>query len=70
MGTMKLKRVTGDDALYLKTIDSTVQLFRRESKEYGPRCELAWSEAVQLLTHGRTDLLETWIIPGQVVARI
>ncbi len=69
MGTMKLKRVTGDDALYLKTIDSNVQLYCRET-QWGPRKELAWSEAMELLSKGRTDLLETWIIPGQVVARI
>ncbi len=69
MATMRLKRVVGDDALYLKTIDSTVQLYRRES-QFGPRRELGWSEALFLLEAGRVDLLETWVAVGRVVARI
>ena len=69
MGTMKLKRITGDDALYLKTLDSTVPLFRKESP-WGPRKEVSWPEALFLMEHGKVDLLEAFVAVGKVVARI
>jgi hypothetical protein len=69
MGTMRLKRVTGDDALYLKTLDSTVQLYRRES-QFGPRKEVSWPEALFLMEQGKVELLETIVQVGRVVARI
>ncbi len=69
MGTMRLKKVTGDDALCLKTLDSTVLLFRRES-QWGPRKEVSWPEALFLMEHGKVDLLETFVQVGRVVARI
>ncbi len=68
MATMRLKRVTGDDALYLKTLDSTVQLYRREHDK--PRREVSWGEAVDLLAEGCSHQLETFIVVGQVVARV
>ncbi len=69
MGTMRLKRIVGDDALFLKTLDSTVQLYRRESQD-APRREVSWGEAVDLLAEGCSHQLETFVVVGQVVARV